>query len=1164
MLMPYIALIRGLTPRVAAQNISSIKAERRQNVAKIWPAGVGLLFVICVWLAFPTTGSAQNSASINGTIRDASAAVVPQASVVLKNIKTGVERTTASNDVGVYVLEQIPPGRYTIEVRKEGFTSASEQGVTLLVGQATTYDFTLSVGSATQTVTVEARVAALQTSTAELGTAVSRTEVNDLPLNGRNFSQLLALTPGVSPVNVSQNVGGAWNSIPFGGFLIPSVNGQTNRSNMFLLDGMNDNEAFTSTFLITPILDDIQEFKVDSHNDQPQFGGSLGGIVSVVTKSGTNALHGTGWEFVRNSGLDSRDPFFATVNPLRQNQFGANVGGPVVLPHYNGRNRTFFFGSYEGIRRHEAGQTLYIVPTPAELGGNLSDLGVPIYDPFSTTPDPAKPGSFLRTQYTNATIPTGELDKNMLAYAAAVFPAPVATGVTGENGLDNTPRIHTNNEYNIRADEQLNPSNSFWFRFSHTAAEVSSSGGTKYLKSLNTFYAHQVAFGWQHSFGASSILQLRMNRNVGSDLSATLRVAGDGPALISSTNISKDFSCGFIGGIACMLASENIPGYAGTGEGNSAFAPDTDIWEWKGDFSKVHGRHTFNLGADFNTNDEGPELISNANVGYSAFQTSSLETVTVDGKPISTGSGLASFLLGVPDNASRRNINLTVKGGWVNGFYFADQWKATDRLTVNLGLRYDYTIVPTYTPARQNDMVGDYDLSNGTYILQSSKIPSCLVSPLAPCIPGGVLPDHVVVSAHDRIYDNHYDNIQPRAGIAYRVSPKLAVRVAYGRFFDNWASITCTARNYQNTWPSFGQNLAQNLNPQLPVQRAENPFQGVLGALPPATPFNQVSWFADPHIKNPYSDEWNFGIQYQLSSDTTMAANYVGSRGSRLDVGEYQNVATTPGPGDPATVASRRPYPYITPTFYDQSIGKSTYNAFQFALRRGTSHGLAYLVSYTWSKSLDLGCSGWYGVEGCSTQDPYDLRADKGVSGFDLTHILTASWVYELPVGGGKRFSTGNRGADYVLGNWKLNGILTLTSGAPYQVGTSGDIANTGMSGSPYYERANRVGDVNAFTLSPQNGLNRAAFQTPAPYTFGNLARDSLRADRFQNVDFSIFREFPIRETKRFEFRADMFNLTNTATLNIPVNDLSQPNFGVITSTRSTERQIQLALKLYF
>ena len=267
--------------------------------------------------------------------------MIPQATIVLKNIETGVERKTASNSVGVYVLQQILPGNYNIEVHKEGFTAAEERGVRLSVDQSTTYDFTLAVGSTQQTVRVEASAEALQTSTAELGTVIGRAEIVDLPLNGRNFSQLLTLTPGASPVNVSQNAGGPRTNA-WGGFVVPAINGQNNRSNIFLLDGVNDNEATYNSFMITPTLDDIQEFKVDSHNDQPQFGGGLGGVVNVVTKSGTNAVHGAGWDFLRNSGLDARDPFFTTVNPLRQNQFGANIGGPVVLPFYGGRGGHFY------------------------------------------------------------------------------------------------------------------------------------------------------------------------------------------------------------------------------------------------------------------------------------------------------------------------------------------------------------------------------------------------------------------------------------------------------------------------------------------------------------------------------------------------------------------------------------------------------------------------------------------------------------------------------------------------------------------------------------------------------------------------------------------------------------------------------------------------------
>jgi outer membrane receptor protein involved in Fe transport len=1125
------------------------------------PTGWTLLLAAVALLAFPTTGLAQQAASINGTITDPTGAVVPGATVVLRNVATGVERRTVSNDAGLYVFREVLPGRYSIEVRKEGFTTAQEIGVTLLVGQTTTYDFTLSVGSTLQTITVEAAVAPLQTSTAGLGTAVTTVEVNELPLNGRNFSQLLMLTPGVSPANVSQNVSGAWTTIPHGTFVVPSVNGQTNRSNMFLLDGVNDNEAFTSTFLITPILDDIQEFKVEAHNDQPQYGGGLGGVVNVVTKSGTNALRGAAWDFLRNEKLDARNPFFAKRNPLRMNQFGANAGGPVVLPGYNGRNKTFFFGSYEGIRRVEASRTLYKVPTDQELTGDLSGLGVPIYDPFSTREDPENPGQFLRDEFPGGIIPPERLDQNMVTYAKSVYPRPVDTGDPRYNGLDNRPRRLRNDQWNVRIDEQLNPSNALWGRLSKTQATRSQSGGMATMISETKFWAWQGVVGWQHTFGPTSILQLRFNRNVGTMAPSTSLATGNSEQIIEQVNFSRDFACNYLGPKSCLLPGMSITGYAGATESRSGYWPGTDIWQFKADYSKVFGRHTFNMGADVNTNNEGPELQSYGDASFTSFQTANLQ------RPAGTGSALASFLLGVPDSAGRRSLLIEVKGGWVNGFYFTDQWKVTNRLTLNLGVRYDYSIVPSYPSTRNQEMVGDYDFSNGTYILEALP-PACdqAHGVVAPCIPGGVLPDHVVVAHGGRIYSNHMDNIQPRVGFAYRPGSKFILRGGYGRFFDNWASVIQTSRNYQGTWPTLGQTLAQNLNTSYVTQRAENPYEGVLGMIPGPTPFNQTAWFADPHIRNPYSDQWNFGIQYQLGSAETLTADYVGSRQRRLDVGAAYNVAVTPGPGDAETVASRRPYPYISPTFYDRSVGYGSYNAFQFSLRRSAAEGLAYLISYTWSKSIDVSCSGWYGVEGCSTLNPYHLEWDKSVSGFDLTHILSASWVYTLPFGRGKRFSTGSRAANYLVGNWKLNGILTYTSGLPYEVGVSGDIANTGMFGccNGYYMRLNLVGDPKNFTLTPENGLNRAAFAVPARYTYGNLGRNALRADDFVNFDFSIIRDFPIAEEKRLEFRADFFNLTNHPTWGIPVRDYNDVNFGVIRSTRSTERQIQMALKLYF
>ena len=291
------------------------------------------------------------TAAVNGTVIDASGGAVPGAKITLTNVATNVTRVTTTGETGNYVLVNIIPGRYRLTVSKEGFATATEADFELAVNQTTTLDFTLRLGSAAETVR-EALTTSIQTSSSELGTVIGRRSVDNLPLNGRNFTQLLDLTPGVSTVNTTQNGSNqqfAGNTV--GSFSFPSINGQTNRSNLFLLDGLNDQESFSSTYSVPPIIDDIQEFKVDSHNDQAQFGGVLGGVVNVVTKTGTNEFHGEAWEFLRNSAFDARNPITG-INQLHQNQFGANIGGPVILPHSHGRNHTFFFGSYEGVRLH--------------------------------------------------------------------------------------------------------------------------------------------------------------------------------------------------------------------------------------------------------------------------------------------------------------------------------------------------------------------------------------------------------------------------------------------------------------------------------------------------------------------------------------------------------------------------------------------------------------------------------------------------------------------------------------------------------------------------------------------------------------------------------------------------------------------------------------------
>jgi hypothetical protein len=460
---------------------------------------------------------------------------------------------------------------------------------------------------------------------------------------------------------------------------------------------------------------------------------------------------------------------------------------------------------------------------------------------------------------------------------------------------------------------------------------------------------------------------------------------------------------------------------------------------------------------------------------------------------------------------------------------------------------------PTYgTSTNGSNAIGELDLSNGTYILQRS-VPACGAPP---CIPGGLPQPHVVVSPDGKLWDTPKRNFAPRLGLAYSLNDKTSVHSSFGIFYDNFSGINQTVQGIGGDWPSQTQVMSSSLNAPAqgrPTVAAENPLAGQLAALPAPTPFTQVQWYRDPHQQNPYSEQWLFGVQRAIGDKMVVETDYVGSHSSRLTVGTVANAALTPGPGDPV---NRRPYPYITPTFYDRSNGNSSYNAFQFKLDRHLSRGLQYLVSYTWSKSIDVGCSGFFGIESCSVQDQYHLRTNRSVSGFDLTHVLSASWVYQMP-----RLHTGSNIFNYTAGNWEFNGIFSATSGLPYTLTTSSDVANVGVAG---FERLNVIGDPNVSNPGPNLWFNPAAFAVPAPFTFGDEGRNSLRADKYIDLDLSLVREFPIAEQKRFQFRADMFNAPNHPVWGIPTTDFANPQFGKIFSTRSTERQIQLALKFYY
>ncbi len=1106
----------------------------------------------------------QSSAAINGIVTDPTGSSVEGATISLTAVDTSITRTAVSNSSGAYTFVNILPAQYTLKASKEGFNTISQPQFEMYVNQTATYDFHLAVGSTQQTVTVEAAAAEIQSSTSELGTVINEKAVNELPLNGRNFTQLLQLTPGASPVSVAQNSGGgggfAGNAI--GTFTFPAMNGQRNRSNMFLLDGANDLGSFIGNYNFAPIIDTVQEFKVQSHNDEAQFGQALGGIVNVVTKSGTNLYHGSAWEFLRNQVLDARNFFAATRNPLQQNQFGAAVGGPVWIPKlYDGKNKTFFFGGYEGFRQKQAASNPILVPTPTQLTGNLSGDPLPFYNPFTTRPDPAHPGQFLRDPFAGNIIPANLINPASAEWAK-LYPAANGSPVAGYNATDSTPIVVNQNAYQIRIDQVFGDHDILFGRYSYYNQPFTQSNGMPGAVSTSNLTGYNYAIHETHTFGPTTVLDTHFARNYGDDNNTGN--FPNAPAGFANDLITAGFVPNFIsnyqGGVGPLIPSVGISGYAGAGQ----TIQDTriaDTWQFGGDFTKILGRHNLKMGADFATNiTRSP--IYNANVGFATYETANLES------PAGTGDALASFLLGVPDNAGRRNVLETTHGGWVNGGYFQDQWKVSNRLTINLGIRYDVTLWPIYGTAGTPDgYVGDLNLNNGTYIL--ARVPGpCTATVGYPCIPGGpALPPHVVVTdqKNGAIYHNDYNNWQGRFGFAYKITNTTVARGGWGRFYDEWNSVIQLAQNYEGTWPDIGQLLGNSLNQTIPTVPIGNPFnQGSAGGVeyPAANPFGQVQWFVDPTAYHmPYSDQWNIGIEQQVQKNTVISVAYVGAHSLQLNLGGYKNVATYPAPGDAAAVAARQPYPYIQPSFYDQSIGQSSFNALEFKVEHRGSGDLTYLVSYTFSKSLDLACSGSFGAEGCELQNPYNIHGDRSVSGFNIPNNFTASFNWQIPFGKGKKFNSGNGFIDYALGYWQVNGLLSLYSGVPFDITVSAQIPNTGTQ----TERANLVlRDPYVSNKGPNGWLNPNAFATPPNYTFGTLGRNALVSDWTKNFDFSLFKTFPIKERYSFEFRAESFNISNTATFGTPNTNLSAVNFGTITYTKSQPRIVQFGLKFLF
>ena len=1103
------------------------------------PASSTALAVACALTIFAGLGFGQASSSaVNGTVADQQGAVVPGTDVVLTSVETGIERQAQTNAVGRYGFVNVPPGYYTLEAAAEGFRTSSVEPFSLVVNQTATFDIVLEVGAVTESVTVEAVGAQVQSSSAELGTAMTEQQVVDLPLNGRNFTQLLMLTPGASPVNVAQSRGG-FGSTSVGTFSFPSINGQNNRSNLFLTDGVNNQGTMTSTYAVPPILDSIQEFKVQSHNDLAEFGSVTGGVVNVVTKSGQNAVHGSSWWFLRNDNLDARNTFLRDKAALAQNMFGGTVGGPVV------RNKTFYFGAFQGFTNRTPSNRNYQVPTDANLGGDLSNSTRQIYDPYSNRMGPD--GSAVRDPFPGNRIPASRLDQGFLYYMQQTVPKPIDLGTDLGifNQRDTTGTALDQYEYSGRVDHHFSQSDAAYVRVSGQLNDRIGSAGRQGLTSFVNIENLNIAANWVHTFDETSILTVSFARtDVKRDTGNSFAdIPGD---FISTVGWNPEFAGGFRGGTT-YVPNMNVSQYFSGGE-RIGFTRTSDTWQYKGDYTKIWGSHTLKFGADYSIIGH----FGRTNDHHAAFST--VGTASPD-NPGGTGNPLASFLLNVPNSWSRRDFHKRARGGALYSFYVQDSWKVTPKFTWNFGLRLDKTVLPQYGNAEENTVeFGNIDYNEGVYWITAAP-PSCASKGFAPCLPdaSGALPDRVQVSPNGYVQDQWPASWQPRMGFAYRLDDKTALRASAGVFFDNFAGVTQNTQNLGHTWPDVGRKLQNGTNPAdaIPDVSGKNPAP--TGILPTATPYNQGAWYSDPRMKNAYSLTWNFGIQRELDDSTLFQINYVASGNRRLPLGTYYNVALTPGARSEAR--QRAPFPLFRANNYLTSWGRSSYHSLQTQYNRRFSRGVAFMVNYTWGKSIDIGCSGWF-VENCSQQNPYNFNMDRSVSGIDLTHNLNFNWVVQLP------FDSDNRALDAILGGWRFNGLAMFTSGQPYYPSVNGDIAGTGLPNGRY--RPDYVGNPNPANPTPAAWLNRDAFAVPQQGTYGNAGRNTLRADGINNIDLSLFKVVEATESLRFEYRVEFFNTFNTPQYAAPNANLSRGNFGRVTRTANRARQIQMGLKVYF
>jgi hypothetical protein len=1153
-----------------------------------------LFFLLAVVLFF---GAGRVSAQIEsgifvGTVRDASGAAIAGANVTITDVQTNISRKTLTNDRGEYNVNHLNPGIYSVVFERPGFKTATQSNIKLDINQVIRVDVDLVPGVVSEHIEVTAAEPLVESQTSSLGQVIEEAQVHDLPLNGRNFLQLAYLSPGVNEGEAGAVQQGGIPENERGNGSI-HVNGLMATNNNFLLNGFDNNEQQIGFEILQPPVEAIDEFKVQTSN----FGADIGkggAVVNVVIKSGTNDFHGSAFEFLRNSYMDAKN-FFDDPNspipPFKQNQFGGTLGGPIL------KNKTFFFVDYQGTRIRESQTFISTVPTAAERTGDFSDLlGTDgqgnitgqIYDPLTTDPV-----TNARTPFPGNIIPPcvgatrrsasgGSCLDPAALNVVKLFPAPNIAGAGSANNFLYNPVASNNQDsFDIRLDHQWR-SESITGTFSfgnvdsiHPDPFPGKAGGGSFSGNIHN-KSYVVGISDVHSFSSAKVNEFKAGytRYAVNAIPFFENQALATELGIPGINVPGDLNTNGLPNIM-------IAGYSALG--NQDWFPEIlkeNNYQLKDSFSWTVGRHSLKFGGDLIRRQHGFFQTQNPRGDFTFDQqfTENLNNIGTD-----PGSSLASFLIGNPITAFRDGLAGSFGMSWWEASgYVMDDFRASPKLTLNLGLRYDL-----FTPmVEDHNRIANFDFATGEF----------------------VAPGQAGVSDTGNVQTNHR-NFAPRIGFAYTPfdDSKTVLRGGYGIFYSLQADQNDAELAYNPTGLFRNQTIQFNAN-SIPTLQLSTGFatpSNPAGGLPPSSltdPSGRAS--AIPfHNPTPSIQEWNLNVERQLAKDAILQVAYVGVHGVHLTYLRNLNQAlqpldsnfeVCPTPSDPYCADGLpsnygRPYynsvPQIGAIRTANNDASMVSHALQVRFEKRLSAGWNVLASYTYQHSI--GVADEDEVVGPEPQNTYNMRAERGDVSPDFRHQFTAAWTYELPFGPGKRHFTSDGPARWIAGGWQLNGIITMYSGQSITPLLSFDDTNTGSGGA----RPNIYGNPYNFSNAASAGCpsnaqslqcwyNPAAFGQVNPTTFnypalapgqtfarlyGNAGAFILRGPAQYNVDFSVFKNFPLKESLNMEFRGEVFNLFNTPEFAPPNNTVDIPGLsGSISSTIHSSRQLQVAVRFKF